>query len=99
MDPPLVAPRHAAASRPYVPRYVAGSRPGSMSNTRLCAESELRTRPRYSTPRWFGSPAGVVHMLDEQSTSVFDAIQGEWETREVGVTPVSWTHLGFRHQH
>ena len=28
-----------------------------MSNTRLCAESELRTPPRYSTPRWFGNTA------------------------------------------
>ena len=30
-------------------------------------------------------PAGVVHMLGEQSTSVSDRIQGEWETREVYV--------------
>ena len=30
-------------------------------------------------------PAGVVHMLGEQSTSASDVIQGEWETREVYV--------------
>ena len=30
-------------------------------------------------------PAGVVHMLGEQSASVCDGIQGEWETREVYV--------------
>ena len=30
-------------------------------------------------------PAGVVHMLGEQSTSVSDRIQGEWETREIYV--------------
>ena len=30
-------------------------------------------------------PAGVVQMLGEQSTSVSDRIQGEWETREVYV--------------
>ena len=36
-------------------------------------------------PAMVGQPAGVVHMLGEQSTSVSDAIQGEWETREVYV--------------
>ena len=64
-----------------------------MSNTGPCAESELQTPPRYSTPRWFGNPAEVVHMLDEQSTSVSDAIQGECEIRDRG-TPAVGTRDG-----
>ena len=52
-----------------------------MSNTRQCAESELRIPPRSMVRQ----PTGVVHMLGEQFTSVSDGIQGEWVTREVYV--------------
>ena len=59
-----------------------------MSIIRQCAESELRIPPRHSTPRWFGSPAGVVRMLGEQSTSVSDAfrvsVSPAWTTSRAG---------------
>ena len=56
-----------------------------MSIIRQYAERELRIPPGLQYPAMVRQPAGVVHMLGEQSTSVSDAIQGEWETREVYV--------------